>query len=132
VVLAEAAKQTELKTGHPLKGIEIPTSNGINGHHKKEEEPPAIQEPPEILLNYFDRELDFQSLFTSFTLLQVSERDLTTPNLVPRQLNCFTWPQSHKKSLSYALTVSVVLTFSTSGIPSVCRRNIAFQITFCR
>ncbi|KIM49319.1 hypothetical protein M413DRAFT_438506 [Hebeloma cylindrosporum] len=54
VVLAEAAKQTELKTGHPLKGIEIPTINATNGHPKKDEEPPTIQEPPEFVLNYFD------------------------------------------------------------------------------
>jgi N-terminal acetyltransferase B complex non-catalytic subunit len=53
VVLAEAAKQTELKTGHPLKGIEIPPTNG---NHKKEEEPPAIQEPPEIVAKFFSSE----------------------------------------------------------------------------
>ncbi|KAF8910991.1 actin cytoskeleton organization protein [Gymnopilus junonius] len=53
VVLAEAAKQTELKTGHPLKGIDIPPLNG-NGHHKKSEEPPAIHEAPEVVVKYFD------------------------------------------------------------------------------
>jgi len=52
VVLAEAARQTELKTGHPLKGIEIPP----NGHHKKDEEPPAIQEPPELVKEFFTSE----------------------------------------------------------------------------
>ena len=55
VVLAEAAKQTELKTGHPLKGIEIPLTNS-NGSYKKEEEAPAIQEPPEIVTNFFSSE----------------------------------------------------------------------------
>ncbi|KAF8163363.1 actin cytoskeleton organization protein [Crassisporium funariophilum] len=54
VVLAEAAKQTELKTGHPLKGFEVSPSNGTNGHHKKDEEPPVIQGPPETVLKYFD------------------------------------------------------------------------------
>ncbi|CAA7271640.1 unnamed protein product [Cyclocybe aegerita] len=55
VVLAEAAKQTELKTGHPLKGVEIPPLplNG-NGHHKKDEEPPAAQEPPRAVVKYFE------------------------------------------------------------------------------
>lgn len=53
VVLAEAAKQTELKTGHPLKGIEIQPTNGANGH-KKDESPPAIQEPPVLVIKYFD------------------------------------------------------------------------------
>ncbi|KAJ3517170.1 hypothetical protein NLJ89_g669 [Agrocybe chaxingu] len=55
VVLAEAAKQTELKTGHPLKGVEIPPLplNG-NGHHKKDEEPPAVQEPPQAVVTYFE------------------------------------------------------------------------------
>ena len=54
VVLAEAAKLAELKTGHPLKGVEIPPTNFSNGNHKKEEEPPAIQEPPEIVTNFFE------------------------------------------------------------------------------
>ncbi|KAF8965269.1 actin cytoskeleton organization protein [Flammula alnicola] len=54
VVLAEAAKQTELKTGHPLKGIEIPATNGSNGQHKKDEEPPVVHEPPQTVLKYFD------------------------------------------------------------------------------
>lgn len=53
VVLAEAAKQTELKTGHPLKGIEIHHTNGTNGH-KKDESPPTIQEPPVLVVKYFD------------------------------------------------------------------------------
>jgi len=56
VVLTKAAKQTELKTGHPLKGIEIPLTNSSNGNHKKEEESPAIQEPPEIVTRFFSRE----------------------------------------------------------------------------
>ena len=55
VVLAEAAKQAELKTGHPLKGIEIPPTNS-NGNYKKDEEPPAIQEPPEIVTKFFSSE----------------------------------------------------------------------------
>jgi len=55
-VLAEAAKQTELKTGFPLRGVELPPKNGAtNGHTKKEEEPPAVKEPPEIVVQYFDR-----------------------------------------------------------------------------
>jgi len=49
VVLAEAAKQTELKTGHPLKGIEIPPTSTP----KKDEEPLAIQEPPELVREFF-------------------------------------------------------------------------------
>ncbi|KAL0946591.1 hypothetical protein HGRIS_012792 [Hohenbuehelia grisea] len=58
VVLAEAAKQTELKTGHPLKGIELALqenggANG-NGHNKKDEEPPAAKEPPEGVVQFFD------------------------------------------------------------------------------
>ncbi|KAF9484719.1 hypothetical protein BDN70DRAFT_825243 [Pholiota conissans] len=51
VVLAEAAKQTEMKTGHPLKGVDI--SNGVE-HHKKDEEPPAVQNPPQLVVDYFD------------------------------------------------------------------------------
>ncbi|RXW20882.1 hypothetical protein EST38_g4951 [Candolleomyces aberdarensis] len=53
VVLAEAAKQTQLKTGHPLKGIEIPPSNGENAS-KKDEKPPAVTEAPEVVAKYFE------------------------------------------------------------------------------
>ncbi|GBE82163.1 hypothetical protein SCP_0405430 [Sparassis crispa] len=54
-VLAEAAKQTELKTGHPLKGVELPPKgDAANGHTKKEEDPPAATEPPELVTKFFD------------------------------------------------------------------------------
>ncbi|TFK42516.1 actin cytoskeleton organization protein [Crucibulum laeve] len=54
VVLAEAAKQTVLKTGHPLKGVEIPPQNGTNGSHKKDDEPPVVIEPTEAIVKFFD------------------------------------------------------------------------------
>jgi N-terminal acetyltransferase B complex non-catalytic subunit len=66
VVLAEAAKQTELKTGHPLKGIEFQPINGTNGH-KKDECPPTIQEPSVLIVKYFDSKCD-SLLFTIHTL----------------------------------------------------------------
>lgn len=55
-VLAEAAKQSELKTGFPLKGYEHTASNGStsNGHAKKTEEPPALAEIPEVVIKFFD------------------------------------------------------------------------------
>ncbi|KAJ2932908.1 hypothetical protein H1R20_g4212, partial [Candolleomyces eurysporus] len=53
VVLAEAARLTQLKTGHPLKGIEIPPSNGENAS-KKDEKPPAVTEAPEVVAKYFE------------------------------------------------------------------------------
>ncbi|GLB34889.1 putative N-acetyltransferase B complex (NatB) non catalytic subunit [Lyophyllum shimeji] len=53
VVLAEAAKQTEIKTGHPLKGVDLQELNGATTP-KKEEEPPAVTEPPELVTKYFD------------------------------------------------------------------------------
>ncbi|OBZ75813.1 N-alpha-acetyltransferase 25, NatB auxiliary subunit [Grifola frondosa] len=56
-VLAEAAKQTELKTGHPLKGLELPPDALTNGHSKKEEDPPAVTEPPEVVTKYFEATL---------------------------------------------------------------------------
>ncbi|THH20680.1 hypothetical protein EW146_g718 [Bondarzewia mesenterica] len=53
-VLAEAAKQTELKTGHALKGLELPTDNGdANGHAKKPEDTPPVREPPASLITFF-------------------------------------------------------------------------------
>jgi N-terminal acetyltransferase B complex non-catalytic subunit len=57
VVLAEAAKLAESKTGHPLKGVEIPPKSGNgtpNGSTKKDEEAPPINEAPEIVVRYFD------------------------------------------------------------------------------
>ncbi|OSC97114.1 actin cytoskeleton organization protein [Trametes coccinea BRFM310] len=53
-VLAEAAKITEQKTGHPLKGLEISADAATNGHAKKDEEPPAVVEPPAQITQYFD------------------------------------------------------------------------------
>ncbi|KAF8350644.1 actin cytoskeleton organization protein [Amanita rubescens] len=54
VVLAEASKQTELKTGHPLKGVEIqPLDGASNGNGRKNEEPPLIQDTPALVANYF-------------------------------------------------------------------------------
>jgi hypothetical protein len=59
VVLAEAAKQTELKTGHPLKGLQItPPPNGTDS--KKDQEPPAVTEAPALLNQYF---VDAQARF---------------------------------------------------------------------
>ncbi|KAF8212156.1 actin cytoskeleton organization protein [Mycena galopus ATCC 62051] len=57
VVLAEAAKLAEQKTGHPLKGVEIPPKNGngsTNGSAKKEEEAPPITDAPELVVRFFD------------------------------------------------------------------------------
>lgn len=54
VVLAEAAKQTELKTGQPLKGVDMLALNGAHGNGKKDEEAPTVKEPPEIAVKFFD------------------------------------------------------------------------------
>lgn len=55
MVLAEAAKQTELKTGHPLKGVDIQALNELSlGNGKKDEEPPTVTEPPELVVNFFE------------------------------------------------------------------------------
>ncbi|KIK57739.1 hypothetical protein GYMLUDRAFT_45908 [Collybiopsis luxurians FD-317 M1] len=51
VVLAEAAKQTELKTGMPLRGVDITPPNG---HAKKEEDTPPITEAPETIEQFFN------------------------------------------------------------------------------
>ena len=55
-VLAEAAKLTEQKTGHTLKGLDLPPDAG-NGHAKKDEEPPAVVEPPTAISQHFDCEM---------------------------------------------------------------------------
>ena len=36
-----------------MKGIELHHTNGTNGH-KKDESPPTIQEPPVLVVKYFD------------------------------------------------------------------------------
>ena len=54
VVLAEAAKQSELKTGYPLKGVDLPITEGNgNGHSKKVEDSPPVKEPPMSLADFF-------------------------------------------------------------------------------
>jgi len=55
VVLAEASRQTELKTGFPLRGVDLQAHNGdANGHPKKDEEAPPIKEAPGLLTVFFD------------------------------------------------------------------------------
>lgn len=49
-VLADAMKQNELKTGKPLRGIELPAENGSN----EQKEPPQVTPPPEIVITFFD------------------------------------------------------------------------------
>lgn len=66
-VLAEAAKLTELKTGFPLKGVEIPPQNGSSQNIKKEEEPPVITDPPELISKFYDGVCTFLVGVTSLT-----------------------------------------------------------------
>jgi len=49
-VLADAMKQNELKTGKPLRGIEIPAENGST----EQKEPPQVTSPPETVTTFFD------------------------------------------------------------------------------
>ena len=49
-VLADAMKQNELKTGKPLRGIELPAENGST----EQKEPPQVAPPPEIVTTFFD------------------------------------------------------------------------------
>ncbi|CAL1704660.1 unnamed protein product [Somion occarium] len=60
-LLAEAAKSNDLKPGHPLKSMAA-AANGsaTNGHSKKDEEPPAVKESPELIPKFFD---DMKSRF---------------------------------------------------------------------
>lgn len=57
-MLAEAAKHSDLKIGHPWKGVDLTILNGspTNGNGKKDEEPPAVTEPSELVLKFFDGE----------------------------------------------------------------------------
>jgi N-terminal acetyltransferase B complex non-catalytic subunit len=49
-VLADAMKQNELKTGKPLRGIELPAENDST----EQKEPPQVMPPPEIVTAFFD------------------------------------------------------------------------------
>lgn len=49
-VLADAMKQSELKTGKPLRNIEIPAEDGSND----QKEPPQVTPPPGIVATFFD------------------------------------------------------------------------------
>jgi N-terminal acetyltransferase B complex non-catalytic subunit len=49
-VLADAMKQNELKTGKPLRGIELPVEDGSND----QKEPPQVTPPPETVTTFFD------------------------------------------------------------------------------
>jgi N-terminal acetyltransferase B complex non-catalytic subunit len=57
-VLAEASRLTELKTGLPLRGVELPPKNGVptNGHAKKEEDAPPVKDAPSSALEFYDSE----------------------------------------------------------------------------
>jgi N-terminal acetyltransferase B complex non-catalytic subunit len=64
--LAEAAKQTELKSGHPLKGLDIPSpAPGTNGHGKKDEDAPPVKEPPLLVPKFFDGKHFYDLLWCS-------------------------------------------------------------------
>ena len=60
-VLAEAAKLTEQKTGHTLRGLEL-APDAANGTVKKDEEPPAVVDPPAAISAYFDGAVFMESL----------------------------------------------------------------------
>lgn len=67
MVLAEASRQTELKTGFPLRGVDLQVHNGdVNGHPKKDEEAPPVKEAPGLLVVFFDAMLSrFRHLLES-------------------------------------------------------------------
>jgi N-terminal acetyltransferase B complex non-catalytic subunit len=57
VVLAEASKMAEAKTGYPLKGVEVPKNGNTtptNGSAKKDEEAPPVVDAPELVGQFFD------------------------------------------------------------------------------
>ncbi|KAG1756688.1 N-acetyltransferase B complex non catalytic subunit-domain-containing protein [Suillus paluster] len=70
VVLAEANKQNELRTGLPLRGVDLKALNGdanANGHAKKDEEAPPVKEAPQLVAQYFEH------MHARFVQLQQSE-----------------------------------------------------------
>ncbi|KIJ69304.1 hypothetical protein HYDPIDRAFT_105904 [Hydnomerulius pinastri MD-312] len=54
VVLAEASRQTELKTGLPLRGVDLKALTGDANGHKKDEEAPPVKEAPELVTKFFE------------------------------------------------------------------------------
>lgn len=75
-VLAEAVKQLEQKAGKPVKVPSHPGngSAGANGNGHKKEDPPRIQDAPELLSKFFDGMVNC-ILFR--TLLTIDRLDMT-------------------------------------------------------
>jgi N-terminal acetyltransferase B complex non-catalytic subunit len=104
VVLAEAAKQTELKTGYPLKGVDLTSLDGLstNGNGKKDEEPPAVTEAPELVLKFFDGEKVFVLLRHMFNMVGVEFKtrlSAVSKGSVPSTLHIATLAQEVRLSL---------------------------------
>jgi N-terminal acetyltransferase B complex non-catalytic subunit len=72
LVLAEAAKQNDLKIGHPIRGLELNTSNSSSTNGKKDEEAPAFKEPPEVIQRFFDGLFLFRQIM-SFIHMEIPQ-----------------------------------------------------------
>jgi N-terminal acetyltransferase B complex non-catalytic subunit len=93
-VLAQAARQQELKTGHPLKGYELPPTpkNGAsNGDAEKKGDPPAVVDAPALATDFYssesreqDRGVRDSSLTFGQTLRRSSRKQLKTGLLSTR------------------------------------------------
>lgn len=79
-VLARVSKNTEVKSGQPLREVDPKQLNapGSNGHAKKEEEPPAVKDAPPSVLEYFDGMFSSSSqrllLLSVFPVIEASFR----------------------------------------------------------
>jgi N-terminal acetyltransferase B complex non-catalytic subunit len=65
-VLAEAAKQPEVKAGHPLKGIKLPQNGAPTNGSGKKEESPEVTDPPELVSRFFDGMFSLQGFLFYF------------------------------------------------------------------
>jgi N-terminal acetyltransferase B complex non-catalytic subunit len=91
VVLAEAAKQTERKTGHVSKTLDsLPRHGSTTNGRKKDEEAPTVKEHPEILTLFFDCmdqfELVLRKSNTDTVAMQTRFKEVVEANRLPSEV----------------------------------------------
>lgn len=116
VVLAEASRQTELKTGFPLRGVDLQAHNGdANGHTKKDEEAPPIKDVPSLLITFFD------------TMLSRFRHMLESKNSISELLHVATITQ--EVIISFVVVLVSRADVFVLGVYSFHNRDDAFQIS---
>lgn len=130
MVLAEANKQSELRA----RGINPPASdNGVaNGAIKKDEEPPAVEDPPPTLVAFFERmcEQEYFIRLQPGTLCRHARPFPRTPLLSLASLRAFTCRNSYTGSELNVIFGTFLSTDTVLGCHSFHDRNAPIQEHF--